>query len=83
MASYEYQKDIYAWIYYGFISTVSNGRPKENIFSKIVFFLKFFLFLSGLASVFTELIDWIQYPLFRSPYQYIWTRANDVTKVLL
>lgn len=38
MASYEYQKDIYAWIYYDFISTVSNGRPKENIFSKVVFF---------------------------------------------
>lgn len=52
-------------------------------FQKWFFSFNFFLFLSGLASVFTELIDWIQYPLFRSPYQYIWTRANDVTKVLL
>ena len=56
---------------------------RRTYFQKLFFFFKFFLFLSGLASVFTELIDWIQYPLFRSPYQYIWTRANDVTKVLL
>ena len=56
---------------------------RRTYFQKLFFFLNFFLFLSGLASVFTELIDWIQYPLFRSPYQYIWTRANDVTKVLL
>ena len=56
---------------------------RRTYFQKLFFFFLFFLFLSGLASVFTELIDWIQYPLFRSPYQYIWTRANDVTKVLL